>query len=82
MQRKRGKVMTRIRIKNTGVEFNIVGVGTETARLSYGEIKDCNIPVYYIQNMDITPAEYRGSSYIAKDELDYWLDNGEAEIVS
>lgn len=42
------------------MEFNIVGVGTETARLSYGEIEDCNIPVYYIQNMDITPAEYRG----------------------
>ncbi|SEN91763.1 hypothetical protein SAMN05216454_1301 [Peptostreptococcus russellii] len=74
--------MARIRIKNTGVEFDITAIGTETARISYNESVNCNIPAYYIQNKDITPGCYQGNNYISKDELDYWLDNGEAEIVN
>lgn len=74
--------MTRIRIKNTGVEFDIIGVGTaEAARVSYGENVNCDIPVYYIQNKDTTSGYYQGNDYIAKDELDHWLDYGEAEII-
>lgn len=74
--------MTRIRIKNTGIEFGITGVGTERSRLTYGADSDCYVPVYYIKNKpDPKGYCYRGNDYISKDELDYWLSKGDAEIV-